>query len=482
MPYIQKHSVNQFEAGCLDEQIKENNPVRLYRLVSDLYVSSNAEKLGIKEVKSSGRPEYHPSDMLCLFLYGYINRISSSRLLEKECHRNIEVQWFMGHLTPDHWTINNFRRNNGGLISGLIIQFRKFLKEQKLIDGVMVMVDGTKLKANNQKDMLKKTELRDMVRRGEESISRYLEDMERMDRLEEEEDRLEEIQEERERLSKELEELKRKTGEQKRLYEKAKAEGVKYLGTTDKDSRLMLSRNGKVPGFNAQFAVDSKNHLIVGNSVTNEAVDKHQLKPMVEGLVSEDIPLQRVVADKGYSTLDEIQQIEEERSVECVVGIIKTPRGDEENFRYDRQKDEYVCPMGKRLTLLQKGNKSRKDNASIYLCRECAGCPIGESCTKSKRGRIVNRRENQEWRDAYKERMKLEENKNLLVRRKGVIEHVFGTIKLYMGAVPLLLRGMKGVRTEMDLYVQAYNFIRVLNIFEFNDLMRKIADFDWKMA
>jgi hypothetical protein len=138
--------------------------------------------------------------------------------------------------------------------------------------------------------------------------------------------------------------------------------------------------------------------------------------------------------------------------------------------------------MGKRLTLLQKGNKSRGDNSSVYLGRECEGCPIREGCTKSKRGRIVNRRENQEWRDAYKERMKQEKNKNLLSRRKGVVEHVFGTIKLYMGAVPLLLRGIQGVGTEVDLYVQAYNFKRVLNIFEFSDLMARVAGFNWKMS
>lgn len=482
MPYLKKRPTNQYSAFCVDEVIKENNPVRLYRLVSDKYVSSNSEKLCIKTENHTGRPEYHPSDMLCLFLYGYINRISSSRLLEKECHRNIEVQWMMGHLTPDHWTINNFRTNNRDLIRGLVKQFRKFMKEQKLIDGNMVMVDGTKLKANNCRDMLKATELRDMVQRSEEGISKYLDELDQLDKLEEEKERFQEMQEERERLTKELEELKEKTEEQQRLYNKAKEERVKYLGTTDKDSRLMLSRNGKIPGFNAQMAVDSKNHLIVGNSVTNDAVDKHQLKRVVEELIAEGMPIETVVADKGYSTLDEIQQIEEETSVECVVGIIKTPRGDEEDFIYDAQTDEYVCQMGKRLTLLQKGNKSRGGNPSVYLGRECEGCPMREGCTKSERGRRVDRRENQEWREAYKERMKQEENKNLLARRKGVIEHVFGTIKLYMGAVPLLLRGIEGVGIEVDLYVQAYNFKRVLNLFEFSDLMSRVAEFNWKMA
>jgi hypothetical protein len=185
------------------------------------------------------------------------------------------------------------------------------MKEQNLIDGDLVMVDGTKLKANNRRDMLKVRELREMINRGEESIVRYLDQLDRIDKQEDEDERLQEIQEEREKLSRELEELKEKTREQQRLYKKAKEEGVKYLGTSDKDSRLMLSRNGKLPGYNAQIAVDSKNHLIVGNTVTNEAVDKHQLKPMVERLIAEDMPIETIVADKGYSTLDEIQQIEE---------------------------------------------------------------------------------------------------------------------------------------------------------------------------
>ena len=485
MPYVKKHSVNQYETNCLDDQIEENNPVRLYRLVSDMYVSSNADKLGVKEEKSSGRPEYHPSDMLCLFLYGYINRITSSRPLEKECYRNVEVQWMMGRLTPDHWTINNFRTNNKELISGLVKQFRQFLKDQKLIDGDTVMVDGTKLKANNRKDMLKVSELRDMVQRGEEGISKYLDELDRLDKLEEEKERLQEMQEERERLTKELEELKEKTREQQRLYKKAEEEGVKYLGITDKDSRLMLSRNGKVPAYNLQVAVDAKNHLIVGDSLTQEVVDAYQLKPVVEAIIAEGIPLNTVVADKGYFTLDEIQGIEEKTAVECVVSVQESPEGKEEEFSYDSQKDEYVCPMDKRLVLWQKGKKGskrREGTMSVYLCKECEGCPIREKCTKSKLGRRIHRQDNQEWRDAYKERMKWEKNKLLIAQRKGGIEHVFGTIKLYMGMFPLLLRGINNVGIEVDLYVQAYNFRRLLNILKFSDLMSRVAGFNWKMA
>jgi hypothetical protein len=245
----------------------------------------------------------------------------------------------------------------------------------------------------------------------------------------------------------------------------------------------MLTRNGKTSAFNVQTAVDSKNHLIVGNKVTNEPVDIHQLKTVVDDLLSDEIPVETVVADKGYSALDDIQQIEEETEVKCVVSIKKTPKeGEDLEFIYDSQKDEYICPMGKRLTLLQKGNKSRSDNASVYLCKECEGCPIREKCTNSKTGRKVNRRQNQMWCESYRERMKTDENKLVMSKRKGVIEHVFGTMKLYMGSIPLLLRGIEGVGIEMDLYVQAYNFRRVLNLCKFNDLMKQVALFDWKMA
>lgn len=485
MTYIKKQAVNGYEMCCLDEEIGDNNPVRLYRFISDSYISSNAKELGIKEEDSkAGRPEYHPSDLLCLFLYGYINRISSSRRLEIECHRNREVQWMLGRLKPDHWTINNFRGKNAELIKGLVKQFRKFLKEQKLIDGNFVMIDGTKIKANNSKDMLKTAELEEVIRRSEDDINRYLNYMEKYDSLEEEKEQLkEEMRAEREQHLRELEGLKSRLKKQEMLLKEAKAKGIKYIGPTDLDSRLMLTRNGKTSAFNVQTAVDSKNHLIVGNKVTNEPVDIHQLKKVVDDLLSDEIPVETVVADKGYSALDDIQQIEEETEVKCVVSIKKTPNeGEDLEFIYDSQKDEYICPMGKRLTLKQRGNKSRKDNASVYYCKECEGCPLREKCTNSKTGRKVNRRQNQMWCESYRERMKTDENKFLMSKRKGVIEHVFGTIKLYMGSIPLLLRGIEGVGIEMDLYVQAYNFRRVLNLCKFNDLMKQVALFDWKMA
>lgn len=486
MPYIKKRAVNQYEAGCLDEQIKDNNPVRLYRLVTDLYVASNLDKLSREENNGAGRPEYHPADMLCLLLYGYINRILSSRRLEKECYRNIEVQWMMGRLTPDHWTINNFRKNNKELISGLVRQFRRFLRDEDLIDGQAVMIDGTKLKANNRKDMLKVSELRDIVRKGEEDISRYLDQLDRIDKMEDEDENLESMREERERLAKELEELKEKTAKQKAQFETARQEGVKYIGTSDKESRLMLSRHGKVPGYNLQVAVDSKNHLIVGNLVTQEVVDRSQLRPVVENLISEKMPVKRAVADKGYSTMNEIEQIEKNTTVECVVAV-QGVSGEEnrKGFVFDNERNEYVCPMGKRLVQHQKGkkdDKGREADITVYLCWECGGCPIRQKCTTSERGRSVKRHPNHEWREMYKERMNQSGNKSLIAQRKGVVEHIFGTIRLYMGAVPLLLRGLTGVGIETDLYVQAYNFRRLLNILDFDDLMGRVARFDWEMA
>jgi transposase len=417
MTYIKRNPVNEYKISCLDEVIGDENPVRLYRLLADKFVSANADKLGIRDKIAAGRPEYHPSDIFCLFLYGYVNRIGSSRRLEKACYNNKEVEWLMGYLRPDHWTINKFRKDHLKLIDGFLRQFRKFMKAQKLIDGNYVMVDGTKIKANNSRDMLKVEELVEVINRSEEDISRYLERLDRLDSIEEEQERLAEIrrereefeqqtklekeqlqqelesererlrkemEEEKERVRRELEELKAKTEKYKKLHNKAVAEDIKYIGPTDLDSRLMLTRNGKTASYNSQTAVDSKNHLIVGVTVTNDPVDVNQLRPMVNELLSEGIPVERVVADKGYSSLNEIQQIEEETSVECIVPIKKVPNEEKDlGFTYDEEKDEYICPMGKRLTLLQKGNKSRKDNASVYLCRECDGCSIRKSCTNS---------------------------------------------------------------------------------------------------
>jgi len=248
---------------------------------------------------------------------------------------------------------------------------------------------------------------------------------------------------------------------------------------------LMKSRDGKIPAYNVQIVVDEATHMIADSEVVTEATDNEMLPYMIESIKEElgEVP-EEVIADGGYNTPDVIEELEKkEKGVRIYTSQGKTSRNREEiSFTYDEEKDEYECSAGKRLALRQKNKMMKRSLANVYQGIECKGCTLRESCTKSKKGRIYHRYLNQKWRDEYKKKMLSKLGKAKTAIRKTIVEHPFGTIKYLMGKIPLLLRGLKKVTTEVNLYVTVYNIKRLVNIDSFENLLMKIENHKWRTA
>ncbi|NQT63823.1 MAG: transposase, partial [Candidatus Marinimicrobia bacterium] len=275
-------------------------------------------------------------------------------------------------------------------------------------------------------------------------------------------------------------EIERLQGFQKEMDER----GVNYYSPADPDTKLMKAREGKIPGYNVQSAVDSEHGMIVSLEVCDSPVDQHQLKPMVDQ-VKNDIGFapEIVLADKGYQTPDMIQEIEQDGKIMCAVPVQKSSRDNEEiEFQYDDEADEYTCSQGKRLRLIQRNKQKRNSVANAYQGIECKGCSIRSVCTASKIGRIIHRYHNQTWRDSYLDRMQTGAAKSLIRQRKAIVEHPFGTIRAWMGKTHFLLRGRPKVQIEVDLYGTVYNMRRIMNIVSFTDLQEMIAGYHWEIA
>lgn len=260
-------------------------------------------------------------------------------------------------------------------------------------------------------------------------------------------------------------------------------EGRKYISASDTDARLMKSRDGKIPAYNVQIAVDAEHKMIADSEVITEEVDLRMLPVMVESIKEElgEVP-EEVIADKGYCSPELIEAVEKkDEGINIYASQEKTSRDKEEiEFEYDSEKDEYTCSAGGRLVLIQKNKMKNKSLANIYRGIECEGCSLRSKCTKSKKGRMVQRYLNQQWRDEYKKKMLSELGKTKTAIRKTIVEHPFGTIKYLMGKIPLLLRGLKKVTTEVNLYVTVYNLKRLVNIDPFEHLLIKIENYKWK--
>lgn len=466
-----------------DLLVTDDNPVRLIDLMCKKFVSDNPWREEWKGSKDKGCKSYPPSSMLALLVYGYFNKVNSSRMLEKETQRNIEVLWLMEGLQPDHWTICTFRRENKALVKDLLKSFRAFLLDSKYASSKRLVFDGTKLKAYANRNMLNKEGIDKKLENIDKSIEEYLKQLEKNDSGDDAlEEAREEIKELKEKLAK-LEKAKSKTESAREILE---ASGKKQISPNDKDAVLVKGRDGKFAGYNGQAGVESKGHFMMHNQVSTEAVDQQQLENSVEGAEEEmDEKIEEVLADKGYGNTTQILNIESQGK-ECFVPLPITSREKEEGkglvFNYNKESDTYTCPQGKELSVYQKNFKHYGATYNKYKCHECDGCPIRSKCTKSKTGRVYSRNVNQEQIDKYKEKLETDYAKERIAERKGVVEHPFGTIKWMMGKFNFLLTGKEKVQTEFDLYATAYNIKRLLNCEEMPQLTEKIMKYNWTMA
>lgn len=459
--------------NSLEDMISQTSAVRLIDLIVDTLLESSNEIYYYKGQSSVGRPAYSMSAMMKLFIYGYCNRIKSSRCLERECYRNIEVMWLLEDLKPDHRTIAYFRVAYFDLIDKFSKDFRKMLRSLNLL-GNEFAIDGSKFKANANKDHLfSRTELEKRLLEIDKAMKLYLVELDNSDKAEEQEP---------EKLDKPTLEIKIKDLETELSYLKSiqsemDTQDKNFLSLTDPDCNLMKSRDGKIPGYNVQIAVDTKTKFIASDFVTDRCVDTHQLIPAVEETLSE-LELSSIIAiqDKGYLDLDDIEQLELSGKADCFTSI-HTTTDTKKGFKYDKDRDCYICSQGKELHRLQVRKTKKHSQIIKYFCKDCLGCPTRSECTTSTKGRYIDRATNQDYKDDYKERMKSEDSKSKLRKRKSTVECIFGTIKILGGKIPLLTRGKEKVQSEIKLYCLAYNVMHLINMFSFVQVAEMIRNY-----
>ena len=449
---------------CLEDWIIEDNPVR----VIDAFVEElDLGELGFSGVdpEATGRPSYHPSVLLKLYIYGYLNRVQSSRRLEREAGRNVEVMWLTGRLVPDHKTIADFRTDNGKAIRRVCARFVELCREMGLLATASVAIDGSKFKAVNNRD---KNFTRAKVERRraqlEESVARYLSQLDTADRQEP----TEALATKTERLKDKLARLKQEMARLATIEAQMLASPDQQVSLTDPDSRSMATsgRGSGVVGYNVQVAVDTEHHLIVAHEVTTSGSDRAQLANMAKQakavLQAQDLA---AVADRGYFNSPEILACHE-------AGITVTlPKpmtsGAKADGRYGRQdfvyiaaEDVYRCPAGERLTYRYTNEEAGKV-LRRYWTTACSKCPLKSQCTTGSERRIA-RWEHEHLLDAVQQR--LDANPQAMRQRRETVEHPFGTMKARMGATHFLTKTLPKVAAEMALSVLAYNITRVMSI------------------
>lgn len=466
-----------------ETMVLPDNPVRLLDLLCRKFIEDNPWREEWKGKKEKGRKSYPPLSMLRLLVYGYFNGISSSRKLERETFRNIELLWLMEGLQPDHWTICEFRRDNAQLVKDVLKTFRRFLLDEEYASGNKLVFDGSKIKAYASRDMLNSESIRHKLENLDKSIADYLAQLEVNDSTE---DSLETAREEIKQLKEKIAKLETQKAKLEEIGRVLKASGKRQISPNDTDAVLVKGRDGKFAGYNAQTGVEAKGHFIMYSEVTTDAVDQQQLANCVENAILEtDIIPEEILADKGYGNTTQILGIES-NGIQCFIPLATTSREKEIKqdlaFKYDKETDTCICPQGKNLYLISKDYKHHGAIYNVYKCRECDGCLIHSNCTKSKTGRIYKRNVEQEKIDQYKEKLKTNNAKEKIAERKGIVEHPFGTIKWLMGKFNFLLTGKGKAQIEFELYTISYNLKRLLNCGTTMELMGKIMRYNWAMA
>jgi transposase len=460
----------------LDDMISQDNIVRLIDVVVKHIISLNPNVYQIRGLNTTGRPAFSPETLFKIYYYGCMNRITTSRRLEQETHRNLELMWLIGNLTPDHKTIADFRKNHKQLIKRFNLDVRKMLKDVLLPESITVATDGTKLKANASKDMLSKSKLKKLLIRFENEFEEYTKKLDLKD-IEEEtaEEQAKEINSEH---AKNIVDLQIKIEELKSTISLMNSMNRNYLSKTDPDCKLMKSRYGMIPGFNAILTAETDYHLILSDYVCDASNDVNQLLPAQEALAEELAIVPEVhLGDAGFCNLDDINSIEADRKTECYTPVPRGAGKDSEiTFEYDEVNDCYICSQGKILKLKCRNKKAKNSIVNVYIGVSCKECEKINICTKSKNGRHVSRFWNQEYRDKYKEKSLTEKAKDMSKLRKSTIEHIFGTMKLWLGKIPLSTQGLESANIEIKIFSVAYNLKRLSNIMTLDELVLKLEE------
>lgn len=456
----------------LDDYVGEDNPVRF---VDAFVEAQDLRGLGFEraEPKDVGRPSYHPGAMLRLYLYGYVNSIRSSRKLERETQRNVELMWLVEMLKPDFKTIADFRKDNLEPIKRACREFTKLCRQMGLYSGTLVAVDGSKFKADNSRERnYTKKKLEKLMAKADQRIEEYLRELDEADKEEEESERRRPTAEE---LKEKIEEVKKRRDQHRARQSQLEQSGERQISETDADARMMKTREGSTVSYNVQVAVDSLHKLIVVADVTNAMNDSQQLvsisRQAKEGLGVEEL---EVVADLGYYDCQEVNECER---LGITVYMDRPPERDNKglftkaDFSYQGEKDVYVCPAGEELEYRRESMEEGR-HIRYYWTGECGSCYLKTKCTTSRQRRI-KRLVGEEAVERMAARVRAGPDKLRL--RKELVEHPFGTIKRSMGQGYFLMRGKVKVATEMALTTTAYNIKRVINIMGVEKMLEALA-------
>jgi transposase len=455
--------------AVLDDYIAADNPVRFI----DAFVASldlGELKFERAEAAETGRPGYDPGDLVRLYLYGYLNKVRSSRKLERETQRNVEAMWLLGRLTPDFKTIADFRKDNGAAIRRACREFTVLCKKLELFSGELVAIDGSKFRAvNNRSRNFNQEGLRKTIEEIDARVDEYLG---RLDH----EDAAEGVDSSpsAEVLKKKIESLRERREEARILLGYMEQEQIAEVSLTDPDSRRMKTGGVTDVCYNVQAAVDEKHHLIVADDVTNDATDREWLLPMAaeaKRILERDELV--VTADKGYSSNDQVKECVDRN----IIPYIPKPSTSankklglftKDDFRYDSENDLYVCPAGEKLTFrfegVEKGRPIR-----YYTTAACKGCELRARCTRNKRTRRITRHAEEAVLEKMYERVAA--RPDIIAKRKSIVEHVFGTMKRWMDQGFFLMKGLVKVRTEFSLTAFAHNLRRVLNLVSVGEMI-----------
>ena len=449
---------------CIDNYVSEENAVR----VIDAFVARlDLGELGFEGVvpERTGRPAYHPATLLKIYIYGYLNRIPSSRRLEREAGRNLELMWLTGRLAPDFKTIADFRKDNGPAIRATCRRFVLLCRDLGLLSEASVAIDSSKFKAVNAREgNYTLNVVRRRTEQAEASVARYLAALETADRQEEETARAQTA-----RLKDRLARLEGRMAHLRQMEAAVRAAPDGQVSLTDPDARAMATtgKDTGLVGYNVQAAVDTKHHLIVAHEVTNIGNDRAQLSTMAaqagEAMGHEALT---VLADRGYFDGEEVLACAQAGHTPLVPkpmtsGAKADGRFGKQDFVYLPERDAYRCPAGETMKWWFNRIDETGKTLRYYWTTRCPDCPIKAQCTPAKLRRI-SRWEHEGVLDAMQRR--LDDQPNAMRLRRQTAEHPFGTLKAWMGAAHFLTRTMKRVSTEMSLHVLAYNMKRVIAI------------------
>lgn len=486
MQYIQGSNRHQSYFSTLEDQVSPDNAVRLI----DAFIDKlDLQQLGFSGTvhKSEGRPPYAPQVLLKLYLYGYLNKIRSSRRLEKESQRNIELQWLLQNLSPNYHSIADFRKLHASALQNMFKLYVQFLNDTGLLGKTTIGIDGSKFKAvNSKKNNYNQKKIDKHQQFIVDKTAKYLEELDQLDAAENSSD---ELIIKKEKITEGLKKLQERSIKYDTLQQQLDATEDKQISTTDTDSRSILVTKAIVEvAYNVQNAVDDKHNLIVHTRATNTNDGKALYKTAAQAKANLQLQQQdslMVLADKGYHTGAELKQCQQD-NMQTHVAYKEQPSvkhiAEEflsENFTYNHSTDSYTCPAGAVLTSLGTWhNKKGEANETsfrfkTYRTAACKTCPLKPQCTKLPR-RIVQRSEYQDAVDTNNNNIK--ENPQYYKRRQAIVEHPFGTIKRHLGYTHTLLKGLQKVNGEMHLIMFCYNFMRTKNILGFEKMLKAIQN------